>query len=210
MSTVANDLFALVMKDLDDENAIRSTTPDLFLRHVNRAQQWVALRYQLLREVFAFPLYQHVPIYALVTVHPRLVVITHMTHVSDGTPLARVAMTSLRYKDTAWFVTEGSSAFFYRLGWRYIGVYPVPSNNATATVTGLLLPATVTSMISRLQIPDSYVPHVSLVTAGLLMVARERRYGEGIARIRQGLGIAQAPQSPAPSAGTQEAASVAN
>lgn len=48
MATVVNDLFALVMKDLDDENAIRTTTPALFLRHVTRAQQWVALRYQLL------------------------------------------------------------------------------------------------------------------------------------------------------------------
>lgn len=198
MSTVANDLFALVMKDLDDENAIRTTTPALFLRHVTRAQQWVALRYQLLRETFPFSLYLNTPVYALVATHPRLVVVTHMTH-SDGTPLWPVPLASLRYKDTAWFSTTGSPGLFYRVGWHYIGVYPVPSAAETAVISGLLLPATLTDMASRLQVQDSYVPHVTLVTSGLLMMSRERRYEEGIARIQQGLGIrpstAIAPQT---------------
>lgn len=205
MSTVANDLFALVMKDLDDENAIRTTTPALFLRHITRAQQWVALRYQLLRETFPFSLSLHTPVYALVATHPRLVVVTHMTH-SDGVPLWPVPFHSLRYKDTAWFSTTGFPGLFYRIGWRYVGVYPVPSAAETAVLSGLLLPAALTEMVSRLQIQDSYVPHVAMVTAGLLMMSRERRYEEGIARIQQGLGMRQAAAT-APQ--TQEAAGVA-
>lgn len=204
MSTSANDLFAFVMQDLDDENAIRTTTPELFLRHATRAQQWVALRYQLLRETFPFSLYLNTPVYALAATHPRLVVVTHMTH-SDGVPLWPVPFTSLRYKDTAWFSTTGSPGLFYRIGWRYVGVYPVPVAAETAVISGLLLPAALTEMTSRLQIQDSYVPHVALVMSGLLMMSRERRYEEGIARIQQGLGIrpsaAIAPQ-------TQEATGV--
>lgn len=198
MSTVAYDLFALVMKDLDDENAIRTTTPALFLRYVTRAQQWVALRYQLLRETFPFSLYLNTPVYAFAATHPRLVVVTHMTH-SDGVPLWPTRFTSLRYKDTAWFSTPGTPGLFYRVGWRYVGVYPVPSVAETAVISGLLLPADLTDMVSRFQIQDSYVPHVVLVTSGLLMMSRERRYEEGIARIQQGLGIrpsaATAPQA---------------
>ena len=197
MAIVANDLFALVMKDLDDENAIRTTTPALFLRQATRAHQWVALRYRFLRATFPLSLYANTPVYALSATHPRLVVVTHMT-LSNGTPLWPVPLTSLRYKDTAWFATTGATAtLFYRVGWRYVGVYPVPSANATATLTGVLLPATLTEMPSYLQVPDSYVPRLTLVTTGLLMFSRERRYAEGLARIAAGLGLrtSQAPSA---------------
>ena len=197
MTTVANDLFALVMQDLDDANAIRTPDAALFLRHATRAQQWVSLRYRLLRETFPLSLYTNTPVYALSATHPRLVMVTHMT-LSNGTPLWPIPLISLRYKDTAWFATTGATAtLFYRAGWRYVGIYPVPSANAAATLTGVLLPATLTDMSSPLQIPDSYAPRLTLVTAGLLLLSRERRYTEGLARIATGLGLrAPAQQSP--------------
>lgn len=205
---VANDLFALVMKDLDDENAIRTTTPELFLRHLSRAQQWVSLRYQLLRETFLFSLYTNTPVYALHSTQPRLVVVTHMTH-SDRLPLWRVPLTSLRYKDMAWFATTGTPNLWYRVGWRYLGVYPVPSADETAVITGLIIPAALAEMASPLRIPESYIPQLAMVTTGVLMLARERRYDEGLARIKTGLGI-QSQSAGAPStAPAQEAASVA-
>ena len=191
----ATTVYALIMQDLDDENAIRSASETLFLRHLTRAQQWVALRYRLLRDTFPLSLFANTPLYSLTAAHPRLVVVTHLT-LSNGTPLWPIPLTSLRYKDTAWFATTGATpTLFYRVGWRYVGVYPVPSANATAMLTGLLLPSVPADMSSPLQIPDSYAPRLTLVTAGLLLLGRERRYAEGLARIATGLGLAPSQQS---------------
>ncbi len=205
MSITASDIFSLIMQDLDDVNAIRTMIPAMFLRQATRAQQWIALRYQLLRNTFPFALFLNTPVYALAQTHPRLVVVTHMTH-SDGTPLARVPLTSLRYKDPAWFSTIGVPGLFYRIGWRFVGTYPVPSVAETAIITGLLLPSDLLEMTTRLQIPESYLPHLALVTTGLLMLGRERRYEEGIARIKMGLGMKAIPQT---SSAPQEGAGVA-
>ena len=200
---VVFDIFPIIMQDLDDAHAVRTLPDAMWLRQCTRAQQWVALRYQLLRETFPLSLYTNTPVYALAATHPRLVVITHIT--LNGTPLWPVPLASLRYKDTAWFATAGTPSLFYRIGWRFVGAYPVPSTNATALMSGLLLPATLTEATSRLQIPDSYVPQLIQVATGLLMLARERRYQEGVARIRQGLGIRA---SAGPRTSTQEIAGV--
>ena len=185
---VVQELFALVMQDLDDATAIRTTPDAVFLRHATRAQQWVALRYRLLRDVFPFALFANTPLYQLQTRYPRLVVVTHMTR-SDGTPLFPVPFTSLRYRDTAWFATTGTPLYVYRIGWTYLGVYPVPSADDTAMLSGLLLPTDLTAMTSRLQIADAWMPHMVTVTAGFMMLGRERRYTEGVARVMKGLGM---------------------
>lgn len=204
MALPVDALFVLVMQDLDDEAAIRTAPHTVFLRHATRAQQWVALRYRLLRETLPFPLFVNTPLYHLQTRYPRLVVVTHMTR-SDGTPLWPVPFTSLRYRDTAWFSTLGPPLYIYRVGWSYLGVYPVPSADDTAVLSGLMLPTDLTAMDSRLQIADAWVPHVVAVTAGLMMLGRERRYAEGVARIMKGLGL----QTAGPSRETQEVAGVA-
>ena len=188
-------LFVLVMQDLDDETAIRTTPPTVFLRHATRAQQWVALRYRLLRETLPFALFANTPLYSLPTRYPRMVVVTHMTR-SDGTPLSPVPYTSLRYRDTAWFSTTGTPLFFYRVGWRYLGIVPVPSADETAIMSGLMLPNDLTEMASRLQIPDAWVPQLLQVTSGLMMLSRERRYEQGVARIMAGLGLRSAASAP--------------
>ena len=205
MTLTAENIFTLVQQDLDDETAIRTTPPTVFLRHATRAQQWVALRYRLLRETLPFLLFANTPVYSLSTHSPRMVVVTHMTR-SDGTPLWPVPFTSLRYRDTAWFSTTGTPGFFYRVGWRYLGIVPVPSADETAIVSGLMLPNDLTEMASRLQIPDAWVPQLVQVTSGLMMLSRERRYEEGITRIMAGLGLRTAMSAPSP----QEAAGVAS
>ena len=188
MALPVDALFTLVMQDLDDETAVRTTPPAMFLRHATRAQQWVALRYRLLRETLPFALFVNTPLYPLQTRYQRLVVVTHMTR-SDGTPLWPVPFTSLRYRDTAWFSTPGTPLYVYRVGWSYLGVYPVPSTDETPVITGLILPTDLTEMDYRLQIVDAWVPHMVAVTAGLMILSRERRYAEGVARIMKGLGI---------------------
>ena len=196
MALAADTLYTLVMQDMDDEHAIRNASTALFLRHLSRAQQWVALRYQLLRETFPLSLVANTPLYALSATHPRLVTVTHMT-LSNGTPLWPVPLTSLRYRDTSWFATTGATpTLFYRVGWRYVGIVPVPNAATTLTLTGVLLPLTVTEMGAPLQIPESYLPELVMVTTGLLMVSRERQYQAGVARIMQGLRIPRqgAPQ----------------
>ena len=205
MPLTVGALFVLVQQDLDDETAIRTTPPAIFLRHATRAQQWVALRYRLVRETLPLLLFANTPLYSLTTIFPRMVVVTHMTR-SDGTPLWLVPLTSLRYRDTAWFSTAGTPGFFYRVGWRYLGIVPVPSADETAIVSGLMLPNDLTEMSSRLQIPDAWVPQLAQVTAGLMMLSRERRYEEGVTRIMAGLGLRTATSAPSP----QEAAGVAS
>ena len=188
MALSVDALFVLVMQDVDDETAIRTTPAAIFLRHATRAQQWVALRYRLLRETLPFALFANTPLYSLPTRHLRMVTVTHMTR-SDGTPLWPVPFTSLRYRDAAWFSTTGVPLYFYRLGWAYLGVCPIPTADETALVSGLMIPTDLTEMTSRLQIADAWSPHVVKVTAGLMMLSRERRYEEGVARIMTGLGL---------------------
>ena len=195
MPCAVDTIFTLVQQDLDDETTIRTTPHIIFLRHATRAQAWVALRYRLLRETLPFALFANTPLYSLPTRYPRMVVVTHMTR-SDGTPLWPVPFTSLRYRDTAWFSTTGTPGFFYRVGWRYLGIVPVPSANETAIVSGLMIPNDLTEMTSRLQIPDVWVPQLVQVTAGLMMLSRERRYEEGITRIMAGLALRSAASVP--------------
>ena len=195
MALAVDTLFTLVQQDLDDEVAIRTTPSTIFLRHATRAQQWVSLRYRLIRETFPFALFANTPVYSLPTRVPRMVVVTHMTR-SDGTPLWPVPLTSLRYRDTAWFSTTGTPGFFYRVGWRYLGIAPVPSVDETSIVSGLMLPTDLTEMASSLQIPDAWVPQLAQVTSGLMMLSRERRYEEGVMRIKAGLGLPTATPVP--------------
>ena len=93
-----------------------------------------------------------------------------------------------------------------RIGWTYLGVYPIPTVDETTLVSGLMLPTDLTEMTSRLQIADAWNPHLVKVIAGLLMLSRERRYTEGVARIMTGLGLRPA----GPMLGMQEGVDVAN
>ena len=204
MAIMVETIFSLVMQDVDDETVIRTAPPTIFLRHATRAQQWVALRYRLLRETLPFALFTNMPVYSLPTRYPRLVSVTHVTR-SDGTPLWPVPFTSLRYRDTGWFSTTGTPLYFYRIGWRYLGISPVPSAEETVVVSGIICPTDLVDMVSLLQIPQGYIPQLVQVTAGLMMLSRERRYEEGIARIMSGLGLSTAPRG----AQAQEVANVA-
>ncbi len=208
MPLVAYDLFTLVMQDLDDETAIRTTPSAIFLRHATRAQQWVALRYRLLRETVPFPLFANTPLYNLPTRQPRIVVVTHITP-SNGTVMWPIPMSSLRYRDTAWFATTGAPTAFYRVGWHYVGISPIPTTAETALLSGLVIPPELVESTTPLQVPEAWMPNVVLVTAGLMMLSRERRYQEGIARIMRGLGLQASGVAGGTSQRSREVAGVA-
>lgn len=188
----AQDVLTLVQSDLDDQGVRFDTS--LFLRHLSRAQDWVTIRYQLLRATFPLVTAAQVPFYAVPCTLARLVVVTHVTN-SAGLVLDPVGLADLRYVDLLWAQTAGTPAQFYRIGWRYLGLRPVPDAIDTLRVTGLMVPTPVTALTDVLEIPASYVPELVLVVSGLLVLSEERRYQEGLRRIREGLGIpARTPQ----------------
>ena len=187
MPVAADAVRSLVMSDLDDQGIVFDD--DLFLRQLSRAQQWVCLRLQLLRVTVPISILPLVPFYAVSTVASRLVIVTHVQR-GDGTNVWPVAFANLRYADTAWIQTPGTPRHFYRIGWRFLGVYPVPVVADTFRVTGLVLPGRLTAMTDLLEIPDAFVPQVVLLVAGLLTVSQERRIAEGLERIRAALGLA--------------------
>ncbi len=189
---LASDVRALVLQDLEDQNVRFSDA--LFLRHLSRAQDWVNIRYQLVRTTFPLTTSAQVPFYAIACAVPRLVIVTHVTR-GDGTTLWPVLLSHLRYADPAWAQTAGTPQQFYRIGWRYMGLRPVPTAVDMLRVTGLVVPAPVTALTDQLEIPASYIPELVLVTTGLLIMSQERRYREGLRRVREGLRLpAQAPQ----------------
>lgn len=169
---------------LDDFMRVRTPTP-MFLRHVSRAQQWVALRYRLLRHTFALPLQATIPLYDVATMLPRLVSILSVVH-ATGVPLWPVPLTSLRYKDLAWIVTPGAPSVFYRIGWNFLGVQPVPQVDEVLHVTAHMLPLRIPTLTTLLEIPEAYAPQVVKVTAGLLAIVREHQ-PQGAQWIQEGL-----------------------
>lgn len=186
MPTAADTVRTLVEFDLDDQGLRFSD--DLFLRQLSRAQQWIVLRYSLLRTTVPVTLIPGAPFYAVPTVAPRLVAVTR-AQLSDGTVLWPVAFAHLRSRDPQWIVTPGTPRHIYRVGWRYIGVYPVPTVADVLQVTGVVVPERLSALTDLLDAPDAYVPQVVELTAGLLVLTQERRYSEGLERIRVALGL---------------------
>lgn len=191
MAVMVAQIHDLVMEEVDDPTAIRLPEP-LFLRMLTRAQQWVTLRYQLLRETILFQALTNVPVYPLATIAPRQWCALHLTR-ADGTVLDPVALAHLRYRDLQWFATTGPLQQWYRVGWSFVGLRPVPASTEILRLTGLQAPGAVISLQDFLTIPDSHAVHVALVVAGLLLITSERRYEEGLQRLQRGLGLSRTP-----------------
>lgn len=187
MALQVGELIDPVQVLLDDFTRVRTPTP-MFLRHVSRAQQWVALRYRLLRHTFALPLQATIPLYDVATMLPRLVSVLSVVH-DTGVPLWPVPLTSLRYTDLAWMTTPGAPTVFYRIGWNFLGVHPVPATDEVVHATAHMLPLRVEALSTLLEVPVAYAPQVVLVTAGLLAIVREHQ-PQGAAWIQEGLGAA--------------------
>lgn len=191
--TQAGELVNLVTQRLGDLTHVRSPDP-LALQHVSRAQQWVATRYRLLRQTMPLTLAANSTLYYLPSLFPRLLSVVSVLH-ADGTPLWPVRLSSLRYKDVGWIRTTGTPAWYYRVGWTYLGVYPVPTVAEAVRITAYIFPLDLATLTSYLDISDNYVPQVTLFAAGTLAMTRERQYAQGGTWIREALGLAGATES---------------
>jgi|ERR1051325_983379 hypothetical protein len=183
----ADSLFARISASFDDPLRLRAEV-DVLLRALSRAQQWTALRWRLLSHGFPLETLEGVPWYHLGQRLPRLLVVTDVSG-PEGEMLLPVPLTRLRYSDAQWLATQGRPGRFYRVGWSYLGFYPVPATTAVMSVTGVCMPVQLTTPTQRLEVPESYADVLVRLTAGLLKLGREREYQEGLAEIQEALSL---------------------
>jgi len=180
----ADQLFPSVTAALDDVHRIQTTEAQV-LRAMSRAQQWVTLRYRLLRRPFVLPLRAGVPLYHREALAPASVSL--LSGSLGGLPLSITPLSALRYRDPQWLQTSGLPTLLYCVRWSLWGVYPVPPVDMTGMVSCLVSARTLTTMTQILEVPDGYRNNIVQVTIGLLLLTRERAMQQGLARIQAGL-----------------------
>src|SRR6266566_4718925 len=121
---ISDDLLVTIMAALDDITSMH-TTPAQALRALSRAQQWVSIRFRLLRRLFPVSLAASVPLYDRLTLAPSAV--TLLSASLGGIPLYLTPLTALRYRDPQWLKTAGTPTLMYCVRWRLWGFYPVPT-----------------------------------------------------------------------------------
>ena len=183
----AADLATIVQNTLQDPELLR-TTPETMLRHLSRAQQWVALRYRLLRHTYPLPLVANAPFVDLFPLIPRLIVVTHVAS-DTGVRLYPFSLGRLRLSNPSWIATSGTPQGYYRIGWRYLGLYPVSLTEATYQVTALILPPAFQTLTDVVSVPEAFTPQVAKIASGLLTIGQSRRYQEGLAMLRDALAV---------------------
>lgn len=188
-------LYGAVSAVLDDPQQLRAEEPVL-LRMLSQAQEWVALRFRLLIHSFMLGALPGVPWYQLPVLFPTVLVVTEVID-QAGSMLVPVPLTRLRYSDPQWLKTSGTPTRFYRVGWTIVGLYRVPDAPAIYTVTAVCLPVRLTHGAQFLETPVAYDDALIYVAAGLLLIARERKYAKGLALIRQGLALPEPQTEPA-------------
>ncbi len=194
MAFQAGPLLDQIAFDLDDEVRTRTSSPDIYLHALSRAQEWVALRFRLLRATFPLPILAQVPVYEVAQASPRLVSVTHVA--LAGVPLWPQPLRTLRFRGITWPATTGTPTHFYRIGLWYLGVFPAPLVDAVAHVTGVIAPPPLTHVRDQLVIPDSYIPQVRQVATGLLLIASEKASQTGLVRIQAALAITPREERP--------------
>ena len=184
LASVVLDLLALA---LDDEFSVH-TPRALLLSHLSRAQQWVSLRYRVIRHTVTLPLVPTAPFVDLLVLVPRFFGVTHVA--LGGIPLAWAPYQSLRIRDPLWLQTPGTPTLYYRVGLRWLGLVPVPTVAGNLRVTGIVAPVPLLREDQRLEVPDAYTNRLIAVSTGLLLVTREHLVEEGLRRVAAGLGMA--------------------
>ena len=184
LASVVLDLLAL---SLDDEFSIHSER-SVLLSHLSRAQQWVALRYRVIRHTVTIPLVPTAPFVDLLALVPRFFGVTHVA--LGGIPLAWAPYQSLRIRDPLWLQTPGTPTLYYRVGLRWLGLVPVPTVAGNLRVTGIVAPLPLLREDQQLEVPDAYTNRLIAVSTGLLLVTREHLVEEGLRRVAAGLGMA--------------------
>jgi hypothetical protein len=197
---IASEALAQVEKMLDDLQFVH-TEVDVALRQLNRAHQYVALRYRLLRETVPVAMVANLPLYRLESVLPRAVdIVSAMT--SEGKVLWPEPLEHIRQGDSQWLATadDAGPIWIYRVGLSWFGIYPVPTLDDTLQLTGLMVPVDLTTGGDALVVPDAYLPQVIMVTAGFLMIASERAHQQGASLVMKGLGVNKVANEPNTSA----------
>jgi len=190
----ADTLLDHVYATLDDLHRVHTVDAGIALRALSRAQQWVAIRYRLLRATIPVTLGAGIPLY------PRLdggaQAVTVLSASLNGTPLAVVPLHALRVVDPAWLKTSGTPTLLYCVRWSLWGFYPVPSASGYVLVGAVMAPIKLTTLTQRLEIPDAYADQVLHVTTGLLLCTREGALQDGVAYVQRGLNLGTAASRP--------------
>jgi|SRR5919109_1394720 hypothetical protein len=190
MALTALDIQNLVKYVIDDANWVRVPSP-VFLRACSRAQQWVAIRHGLVRTTTDVTLASGNPLYKIRTVIPRAFALTHVS--IDNRTLHRIPQVALGQTSPTWLKTPATSTtpvrWWYTLRWSWLGFAPIPNTTATAQVTAILAPATLTQTTENLVVPDVYGADIAAITAGLLLLARERDRARAVQLIALPLGM---------------------
>jgi hypothetical protein len=184
MPLAASYLLDRVFATLDDIYRIH-TTEAMGLRALSRAQEWVCLRFRLLRKLYAVPLAAGVPLYDRVALAPQAVSLVSAS--LNGQPVYVTPLRAVRYRDPQWLHTPGTPSLLYCVRWRFWGFYPVPTSAQVALLTCLAAPTPLTEVTQHLEVPDGYADHAEQVSTGLVLCGRERTVQEGRMAIQAGL-----------------------
>lgn len=180
-----------VAQMLDDPQLVHATALAA-LRHLNRAHQYVALRYALLRQTRSVQLHPSQALYLLPSVFPQFVRLLRADLQGVG-PLWVVPMEVLRFGDPRWSVRPATPThppqWVYQGGLSFVGVYPVPVAHATMSLIAAVAPNDLLQPGQALEVPDAYTANVIEVCAGFLMLSAEKAYTQGLAHVRRGLGL---------------------
>jgi hypothetical protein len=186
---VADILLDRVYAAVDDPHRIH-TPQALGLQALSRAQEWVSIRFALLRRTFPLTLAASVPLYDRFTVAPEA--LTLLSASRAGVPLALVPYTALRYRDPQWLATSGTPDTVYCIRWSLWGFYPVPAAATTVVVTCQVVASSLVHIEQPLSIPESYAERAEQVAIGLLLLGRERHFQAGVTFIQRGLDLSAA------------------
>lgn len=185
----AGDVLSSIAKELDDPGFVH-THAHLALQQLSRAQQAIAMRYELLLATRPLELTPRNPLSHLPTIFPdcRRVVAVEL----EGQALDPLDWMDLQFIRRDWYAHEGKPWYYYRIGVIWLGVFPVAEGTETAEVTMVRSSAALLTLSDVLEVPDGWVPLVTKLTAGILRIVGEHDYATGLALVRQALGVPSA------------------
>jgi hypothetical protein len=182
---IVAEVLAEVGKMLDDAGLVHADA-SATQRQVNRAQQYVAIRFRLLRQTQPIAVFSNKPLYEVPVVFPNLIRVVE-SDLNGTSTLWPIPAAMVRLSDPQWLSTLGTPQWIYQRGLTWLGLYPVPMASGTANVTGIIAPDQLTTLGQSLQVPDAYLPRVIELAAGLVMLGSERAFAQGLDHITRGL-----------------------
>lgn len=184
---IVGEALAEVGKMLDDPSFVH-TEAGVAMTQLSRAQEWVALRYELLRQTVSLTLTADISLYHLPSRYPRM---KRLVAVDWGSKtLFPMNWKDLQVLDTQWIAHTQALRYYYLWGITYLGFFPVPDANEIVNLTMVVTSQALTTGGQSLEVPNSYLPSVIRVAAGILRVILEHDPA-GIKMVQEGLGVAR-------------------